>query len=523
MKKPMGSIPLYQTVYRIGTLYTNYRLIIALSLTVIFLLTIQDQAEHFEYPTLYFYALLTYSAFSLGQLLLLKYFTHGIHKQILALFAVDLAFLSTLTFALGGPNISIGLLFVISVFTSNFLVTKHQALLITLVAVITVVYQHFFGSLIDNNSLNNIGNSVLLAFLFFVVYGIGQFAIQRFQLLESMNTYQSNELFKLQNINRYILEQIEVGYLVVDEHFKIVVSNPAACTLLGISPLYAHEQFHLATFQPDLFEILRDKNVADGERFQFESTQSAYKVDVRVQNLIVPHQALTLLILEDTHKINQKVQQLKLAALGQLSASIAHEIRNPLAAIVQANELSEESDSEQRTLLSQMISKQSKRIDNIIKNTLDLAKNRKTFMTHLDVTQFMQELVEQDLSDVKNQIRLDLQAGLCIYFDESQLRQVMINLVRNAIRHNAADAEQILIQAKQHNAIIQIDVIDFGQGIQQQDLSQLFQPFFSTEINGTGLGLYLSQSICEANQAKLYYVEQKQQGACFRIECQFFE
>lgn len=520
---PKASIPHYQTIYRLGTLYTNYRLIIALSLTLIFFITMENQVSHYEYPNIYFYALMCYVGVSLAQLLLFKYFQHAIGAQTIALFAVDLIFLSSLTFALGGPNISIGLLFVISVFASNFLLSKHQALFLTLVAVICVVYQQFFGSLFNHTDLNNIGNSALLAFLFFVVYGLGQFSIRRFQLLESLTTYQSNELFKFQNINRYILEQIEVGYLVVDENCKIIVSNPAACTLLGISPMYAHEQFHLATFQPDLFEILQRSLLPDGERFQFESQQSTYVVDVRVQNLIVPQQTLTLLILEDAQRLNQKVQQLKLAALGQLSASIAHEIRNPLAAIVQANDLNQDSDDAQRHLLGQMISKQAKRIDNIIQDTLDMAKNKKTQTTRIHLLSFIQDLIQQDLSDIEPQIQYDIPASFHLYFDESQLRQVLINLIRNAIRHNAKDAEFILLQAERQSDIIQVDVIDFGQGIDQADLSQLFKPFFSTEINGTGLGLYLSQSICEANQAKLSYIEQKQQGACFRIECAYIE
>ncbi|WP_406741497.1 sensor histidine kinase [Acinetobacter lanii] len=520
---PKVSIPHYLTIYRLGTLYANYRLIIALSLTLIFFITIENQGLQYEYPNLYFYALMFYVGSSLAQLLLLKYFQHAISAQIVGLFAVDLVFLSSLTFALGGPNISIGLLFVISVFASNFLLSKHQALFMTLVAVICVVYQQFVGSLFNHTDLNNIGNSVFLAFLFFVVYGLGQFSIQRFQLLESLTTYQSNELFKFQNINRYILEQIEVGYLVLDENCKIIVSNPAACTLLGISPLYAHEQFHLATFQPDLFHILKRSLLADGERFQFESPQSTYVVDVRVQNLIVPQQALTLLILEDAQKLNQKVQQLKLAALGQLSASIAHEIRNPLAAIVQANELNQDSDQAQRELLGQMIAKQAKRIDTIIQDTLAMAKNKKTQTIRIHLLSFIQDLIQNDLSDVAQQIQFEIPASFHLCFDESQLRQVLINLIRNAIRHNAKDAEFILIQAQRQNDIIQIDVIDFGQGIDQADIAQLFKPFFSTEINGTGLGLYLSQSMCEANQAKLSYIQQKQQGACFRMECAFLD
>lgn len=517
------SISVFQTIYRLGSLYSNYRVIVALSLTLIFLLTLESERYFYQFESLYFYALLLYVASSILQTLCLRYVPHAMSQQIIALFAIDLLFLNTLTFALGGPNIAIGLLFVISVFFANFLLSKNKALLITLIAVIGIVYQQFFGSLFSIDSFNNIGDSAFLAFLFFVVHGIGQISIQRFQVLESLNTYQANELFKLQNINRYILEQIEVGYLVLDENCKILVSNPAACSLLGISPFYTHEQFDLMNFHPDLYEMFKKTLLVDHDHFQFESEQSTYLIDVRVQKLVVPQQALTLLILEDAQKINQTVQKLKLAALGQLSASIAHEIRNPLAALVQANELNDESDHEQKLMLNKMIAKQATRIDKIIKDTLDMAKNKKTIGVPINFEHFIQDLISQDLADISSKIKLQLASNTYIYFDEMQLRQVLINLIRNAIRHNSPEHPYIYVRTSIHHHQIFIEVIDFGEGIQSQDLAQLFQPFFSTEMNGNGLGLYLSQSICEANQAKLSYVEKKHQGACFRITCHQLE
>ncbi|WP_296281520.1 ATP-binding protein [uncultured Acinetobacter sp.] len=521
--QPTVSVPIYQTIYRLGALYSIYRLVIAFCLIVIFLITLENQEPHYTYPSLYFYSVAAFTVIAALQMVLLRFYPHGVNRQFIGFFLIDIPFLSLLTFALDGPNLAISILFVITVFVANFLLSKRKALFITLIAVIAIVYQQFFGSFFDFSNLNNIGNSALLAFLFFMVYGIGQIAINRFQLLESLNTYQSIELFKLQNINRYILEQIEVGYLVLDEQYKIIVSNPAACLLLGIPPLYAHEQYLLSHFQPDLYDILENTVIKDSERFQFESYKSAYTVDIRVQKLIVPHQALTLLVLEDAQKINQKVQQLKLAALGQLSASIAHEIRNPLAAIVQANDLIMGSSGQQQAILHQMISKQAVRINSIIKDTLDMAKNRKTTVTKIHLQNFLNDLLINDLQDARQNIQLDVQTQLFVNFDDMQLRQVMINLVRNALRHNDEYADFVLINAFKNEHHICIDVIDYGKGVAKHDISQLFQPFFSTEINGTGLGLYLSLSICEANQAKLIYVEQKQQGACFRIECPLTE
>ena len=155
----------------------------------------------------------------------------------------------------------------------------------------------------------------------------------------------------------------------------------------------------------------------------------------------------------------------------------------------------------------------------IIKDTLDIANNKKIEATKIYLQAFFEDLLLHDLNDVKEKIKTEIPAKTFMYFDDTHLRQVLINLIRNAIRHNDPSVDQILIIVFKKEYSICIDVVDYGQGVTKQDISQLFQPFFSTEIDGTGLGLYLSQTICEANQAKLIYVEQKQQGACFRIEC----
>ncbi|MBJ8498832.1 PAS domain-containing protein [Acinetobacter oleivorans] len=502
-----------------GTWYGLYRLIIAVSLNIILVLTDAQIDNSLQQPSLYSYTLLGYSILSLLQLLCFKFVATQATKQLILFFVVDVICLSLLTFSVGEPNLQLSLLYVIAIFTSAILLSARMSLLITLLAVIAVIYQRFVGSLFDYNNLNTIGNSALLAFLFFVVHGIGQIAVQRFKLLEALTFHQSIELYQLQNINRYILEQIEEGYLVLDENYDIVLSNPAACSLLGIPPQFASEKYPLAKWHPDLFEILKFDNLQEGDRFIFESRLSAYSINIKVQHLVVPQQALTLLILQDAQQINQQAQQLKLAALGQLSASIAHEIRNPLAAIVQANELLKDSDSEQQNTLRRMISKQTKRIDSIVQDTLGLASSERTYPIRIELNNFIKTLLDEDLLDVKHSIQLKISdSSLKLLFDEKQLRQVLINLVRNALRHNAPDSPHVLINIHSQTNKIYIDVIDYGEGVSKRDISQLFKPFFSTEINGTGLGLYLSHSFCEANHAKLTYVEQKQ-GACFRMEC----
>jgi two-component system sensor histidine kinase PilS (NtrC family) len=165
-----------------------------------------------------------------------------------------------------------------------------------------------------------------------------------------------------------------------------------------------------------------------------------------------------------------------------------------------------------------MISKQTQRIDRIIQDTLSMVRNKETHPSTIELKQFIPLLIQEDLADIATQIKYSVQSKIFIRFDEAQLRQVLINLIRNAIRHNSPEHSHIELNAYLHEPNVRIEVRDFGAGVASKDLSSLFQPFFSTEITGTGLGLYLSHSFCEANQAKLNYVEQEQ-GACFQIEC----
>src|SRR5690606_11022559 len=169
-----------------------------------------------------------------------------IQPQLIMIFFSDVCVLSLLTLASDGPNLQIGLLFVITIFSASLLLDAKKALVVTLIAVISVIYQHFIGGIFAFSSLSNISDSALLAVLFSVVYRTGQIAVRRFQILENLNFSQSLALHRLQNINRYILEQIETGYLVLDVNYHVVLSNPAACNLLGIESKYGHEKYTLS-------------------------------------------------------------------------------------------------------------------------------------------------------------------------------------------------------------------------------------------------------------------------------------
>ena len=163
--------------YHLGIWYSTYRLIITTSLLLIFLLTSQYLNTDYHYPQLYLYVLIGYVFTNFIQLITLKSIRLKIAQQLPLLFVVDVIALSLLTLAVDGPNLQLSLLFVITIFAASLLLNAKKALIITLIAVISVIYQLFLGSIFDFSSLNNIGNSAVLAFLFFGVYGSGQIAV----------------------------------------------------------------------------------------------------------------------------------------------------------------------------------------------------------------------------------------------------------------------------------------------------------------------------------------------------------
>ncbi|ENW16350.1 sensor protein [Acinetobacter haemolyticus] len=169
-----------QTIYQLGMWYSGYRLIISVCLLLIFLLTAEQLTTNYLYPTLYSYTLIVYIALNVSQLLFLKLFPAHVNKQLIAIFLVDVICLSTITFATGGPNLQLSLLYVIIIFASAILLNAQLSLVVTLLAVIMIVYQRFLGNLFDYNNLNHLSNSLLLVFLFLVVYAIGRIAVQRF-------------------------------------------------------------------------------------------------------------------------------------------------------------------------------------------------------------------------------------------------------------------------------------------------------------------------------------------------------
>lgn len=511
------------TILKLSHYYTGYRLLLALSFFLVLLIT-----EHFTLITpvySHFYLVVSgvYIIIAMINYLTLKFHPKRIHNQNFVYLLTDLIYLTFILFVGAGPNIAIILMYMVIVLAATMLLRTQYALALTLLSIIAVVYQQFFENVFRWNNSAFLGNSSLITLIFLSTYALGQLASKRFQVIEKLAIHQRAAFLELQQINQNIIEQLDTGFMVIDSQNKVISFNDAARNLLHLPTSSLHKNHHqLEKAYPYLDTELKKKiSVHLKGIFHFFPTKHASDVvSIQYRPIATHQQQFILLIIESQQKLNQHVQQLKLASIGQLSASIAHEIRNPLAAISQANELLEEDIDPDLRALTQMINKQCKRINHTIDETLSMSKQNQTLPEDIHLYNWLKDFIKDDLIDIQKYLRLVIEDKLCIHFDPHQLRLVMINLIRNAIRHGHEHCPDSKVEIHAHYTaeFISIDVIDQGPGISEEQQGNLFEPFYSTSTAGTGLGLYLAKTFCEANHARLKYIPQPE-GACFRIEC----
>jgi two-component system sensor histidine kinase PilS (NtrC family) len=236
----------------------------------------------------------------------------------------------------------------------------------------------------------------------------------------------------------------------------------------------------------------------------------------------LPAEEGVVIVLEDLNRREQIARQLKLAALGQLTANIAHEIRNPLSAIQQASQLLREDTAATAASekLTRLIESNVRRLNRLVSDVLMLNRRDRLKPETLQLADFLPLWLQEwrlaeDLPE--NAVILVMPDDLPpICFDPQHLRQILWNLGRNAWRHSRKKAGSVRLSAQIQGRQMQLDVRDDGPGVSTRDRERLFEPFFTTESQGIGLGLYIARELAEANQARLEETA-SEPGACFRL------
>lgn len=318
-------------------------------------------------------------------------------------------------------------------------------------------------------------------------------------------------------VNDRIIADMADGVLVVEPSGRVRQANHAAQRMLGTQV----GQGNLRDWSGYLYQRIALHQAGGGELIDSVRLDNGQAVRLRLkQGATVGDDAIVYV--EDVERIKRQAQQLKLAALGRLTANLAHEVRNPLAAISHAAELLAEDEADpQRLRLATIIASNAERLNRLVGEVLEIGRRDRAVREEIDwnvfVRTFMDELVLHDPGAAERVVVFGENARL--FFDRGHLYRVLWNLLLNALRH--ASGARGAIRMSLHLAalgVAEIDVIDDGPGIDEELAEQVFEPFYTSHGSGTGLGLFMARELCEANGANLHLVRRtKAEGAHFRI------
>jgi two-component system sensor histidine kinase PilS (NtrC family) len=432
----------------------------------------------------------------------------------------DIVLIPAIMHASGGISSGIGILLALSVAAGGILIGGRCALLFAALASIAVLVEQVYADLSGAFSAAAYTYGGMLGASYFAIAMLAMALARRAELSEAIAAQRGVALANLQQLNEHIIQHLQSGILIVDTQHTIRMLNQAAKDLVGGEPVGRPLTF----ICPELdtrFQNWLEKPVLSAANLDLRGP-----VHVRFSHLSNTQPPLHMIFLEDSALYLERVQQDKLASLGRLTASIAHEIRNPLSVIGHASQLLEECEDlgPQDRRLTQIIHDHVVRVNAVVENVLQISRRqpsqRKTLDLQTWLTNFLRDFqAEYPQDSAQSAFRLAIDAeGARAAIDPSHLKQILENLCTNALKYGHPERGPITLQVKRHPAqgAPCIEVLDRGEGIDAQTAQQMFEPFFTTSSTGTGLGLYIARELAELNQARLEY-EAAQTGGCFRL------
>jgi len=445
------------------------------------------------------------------------------NMQLTVQVAADVGFMVLLLYASGGISSGLGLLLLTTLAGAGLISRGRLTLFYAALASIGVLLEQTYEVLKLDVPETQFVQAGLLSAAYFAIAWLAH-ALARYTIAsEQLAAQREIDLANMEQVNQLVIRDMQDGVLVVDERGAIRQCNARTERLLGPLPR-GRGELKLAAYAPALaaqFEEWRSRmNVDSAPRTPFRNNVSARFVPIGSSR-----QVGAVIFLEDQSRIQAEARQLKLAAMGRLTANIAHEVRNPLGAISHAAQLLQEEPGVSDTTgrLITIINENSRRLDRMVNDVLRLNRGERAHRERFRLVEFLKGFVDQfsQIEKIEPAIfAIELAAEPEVLFDRSHLNQVMWNLCRNALRHCRRGPASITIRVSMERAgsIVKLDVLDDGAGVSPEARAQLFEPFFTTAAGGTGLGLYIAREVCEANGATLDHVETAR-GAQFTVQC----
>jgi two-component system sensor histidine kinase PilS (NtrC family) len=513
----------------LGTL-NLFRLFVAVLLLGLFFASGDPRFFGERYPGLFSATAAGYLVFSIVSGLAIRQRWVTAEPQILVQVAADILAIVVLMHASGGISSGLGGLLVVFVGAGSLILPLHVPAFFAALATLAVLGEQFFSQMAGVSDTSSYSAAGVLGAIIFAISLAARPLARRIQVSEALARQRGVDLANLSELNEYIVQHLRESIVVVDADDRIRLMNGSAAQLLG-APDDCHGM-ELVDASKDLAE-----HVAGWRRHQTETAHTEFSMlaaddSARIKAHLAPlgkgdeRNGPILVFLEDASLMNARVQQSKLASLGRLSASIAHEIRNPVGAMSHAGQLLAESSalSDDDLRLTEIISTHAERVSHIIDNVLRLSRRESSRPERFELAPWLSDFAQEfsrtlELQEGELSIA-NVTENLEIRMDPSHLRQVMWNLCDNAVKY-ASETGGIMVELQtgqtQRTGQPYLEVLDHGHGIDPQTVDKIFEPFYTDRSGGTGLGLYISRELCELNRATLVFQPRESGGSIFRI------
>lgn len=429
--------------------------------------------------------------------------------QLMAGLGVDMAVFALLAWLLQSGFESVALLMLVNMAAAGLLLSQRRSSVLTLMA-IGLLFAHYLVARLRGDADADVVQTLMLAASYAATVLFCQMLASQVQASQALADTRGLQLAEMAQMNEQIIKCMRSGVILLDRHHRVLLGNEAAGQLSRQSLQRGQA---LREYSEDLDKRLVQWRKHPEQRPEALSLYDGGPVVIPRFVSVTLNDLNYLVFLEDSRIFSGRADELQLANLGRLSASIAHEIRNPLAAISYAQQLLVESgagnESDRRML--EIIGSQSKRLNGIIENILALARRQTASPQTLEIGGFLEKLLEEHLSthpDDRALIHLQpIPAPVYALFDRSHLHQIVTVLLTNALVYGHAPhvPAEIRIGVRMEGRSPVIDISDRGPGIPPNQREQLFTPFHTTSDHGTGLGLYIAKQLADANQAQLRY------------------
>jgi len=435
--------------------------------------------------------------------------------QIYLHIAFDLLLISALTIASGGLRSGLVVLYLLPVAGASLLLPTAPVFFVCSVAVITILLDTLARSLSAVRSEASLFEAGLYGAMLFAVTALLRLLAQRLAAQEQLAQQRGRNLHNQLAINRLVIAQLEQGVVVVDADTRVRANNRASRVLIGLNAdaqLTGERLSSIERLAPlvTAFRRWREADASTGAR----GTNTVEFPELRLRTRFVQPTAVQsdefLIFIEDQRALDERAQQLKLASMGRLTASIAHEIRNPLAAISHASQLLvEDAHDPGLNRLAAIVRENTQRLNRLVEDILRVARREAPIGDSFDLVPFIEQWLAELVRDrpaAKSRVELTTPASAEVRFEPSHLRQVLYNLVDNALRYSgdAPGAVRLIVEPA---PAVALWVIDDGPGVSDALRNSLFEPFHTTHVAGTGLGLYIAREFCLANRSRLVYDE----------------